>query len=41
MVLFHLSPFKDFKHVWVHGIEQKYRSCFGENCPAMADLSHS
>ena len=30
MVLFHLSPFKDFKHFWVHGVEQKYRDCFGE-----------
>ena len=30
MVLFHLSPFKDFKHFWVHGVEQKYRDCFGD-----------
>ena len=30
MVLFHLSPFKDFKHFWVHGVEQKYRACFGD-----------
>lgn len=30
MVLFHLSPFKDFKHFWLHGVEQKYRDCFGE-----------
>lgn len=30
MVLFHLSPFKDFKHFWVHGIEQKYRDHFGD-----------
>lgn len=30
MVLFHLSPFKDFKHFWVHGVEQKYRGWFGE-----------
>ena len=30
MVLFHLSPFKDFKHFWIHGIEGKYRDCFGE-----------
>jgi hypothetical protein len=30
MVLFHLSPFKDFKHFWLHGVEQKYRSCFGD-----------
>ena len=29
MVRFHLSPFKDFKHFWVHGIEQKDRDCFG------------
>ena len=25
MVLFHLSPFKDFKHFWHYGVEQKYR----------------
>ncbi len=30
MVLFHLSPFKDFKHFWLYGVEQKYRDCFGE-----------
>lgn len=30
MVLFHLSPFKDFKHFWIHGVEQKYRDCFGD-----------
>lgn len=30
MVLFHLSPFKDFKHFWLYGIEQKYRDCFGD-----------
>lgn len=30
MVLFHLSPFRDFKHFWLYGIEQKYRSCFGD-----------
>ena len=30
MVLFHLSPFKDFKPFWVHGVEQKYRDCFGD-----------
>jgi len=30
MVLFHLSPFKDFKHFWLHGVEQKYRDCFGD-----------
>ena len=28
MVLFHLSPFKDFKHFWLYGVEQKYRDCF-------------
>ena len=30
MVLFHLSPFKDFKHFWNYGVEQKYRAYFGE-----------
>ncbi len=30
MVLFHLSPFKDFKHFWLYGVEQKYRDCFAE-----------
>ena len=30
MVLFHLSPFKDFKHFWMHGVEQKYRDHFGD-----------
>lgn len=30
MVLFHLSPFKDFKHFWIHGVEHKYRDCFGD-----------
>ena len=30
MVLFHLSPFKDFKHFWHYGVEQKYRDYFGE-----------
>ena len=30
MVLFPLSPFKDFKHFWIHGVEQKYRDCFGD-----------
>ena len=29
MVLFHLSAFKDFKHVWGHGVERAYRDCFG------------
>lgn len=28
MVLFHVSPFKDFKHFYIHGIEGKYRSLF-------------
>ncbi len=28
MVLFHHSPFKDFKHFWIYGVEQKYRSYF-------------
>ena len=30
MVLFHLSPFKDFKNFWIYGVEQKYRDCFGD-----------
>ena len=30
MTLFHLSPFRDFKHFWIYGIRQKYRRCFGE-----------
>ena len=30
MVLFHLSPFKDFKHFWHYGVEQKYRDYFGD-----------
>ena len=30
IVLFHLSPFKDFKHFWIYGVEQKYRDCFGD-----------
>lgn len=30
MVLFHLSSFRDFKHFWLYGVEQKYRDCFGE-----------
>jgi hypothetical protein len=29
MVLFHLSPFKNFKVFYHHGIGQKYRACFG------------
>ncbi len=30
MVLFHLSSFRDFKHFWLYGVEQKYRDCFDE-----------
>ena len=30
MVLFPLSTFKDFKHFWIYGVEQKYRDCFGD-----------
>jgi hypothetical protein len=30
MVLFHQSPFRDFKRVRFHGVEQKYRWCFGD-----------
>lgn len=30
MVLFHLSPFKDFKHFWLYGVEQMYRNYFGD-----------
>ena len=30
MVLFQLSPFRDFKHFWIYGVEQKCRSCFRE-----------
>ena len=30
MVLFHLSPFKDFKRFRLHGVERKYRDGFGE-----------
>ena len=30
MVLFHLSPFKNFKAFWFYGVEQKYRDCFGD-----------
>ncbi len=28
VVLFHTSPFKDFKHFYQHGVQGKYRSCF-------------
>ena len=31
MVLFHLSPFKDFKHFWNYGVEQKYPRLFRRN----------
>ena len=30
MALFHVSPFKNFKAFYVHGIEGKYRNCFNE-----------
>jgi hypothetical protein len=30
MVLFHVSPFKDFKYFYLYGIEGKYRNLFGE-----------
>ncbi len=30
MVLFHLSPFKNFKAFRFHGVERKYRDCFGD-----------
>ncbi len=30
MVLFPLSPFKDFKRFRLHGVERKHRDCFGE-----------
>jgi transposase len=29
MVLFHVSPFKDFKHFYLHGVQGKYRELFG------------
>jgi hypothetical protein len=29
MVLFHLSPFKQFKAFYLYGVGQKYRDCFG------------
>lgn len=28
MVLFHVSPFKDFKHFYIHGVEREYRCLF-------------
>ena len=30
MVLFHVSPFKNFKTFWHCGINQEYRDCFGD-----------
>jgi transposase len=30
MVLFHASPFKDFKHFYLYGIESKYRDLFAD-----------
>lgn len=30
MVLFHLSPFRNFKYFWKYGVEQHYRGCFGD-----------
>jgi hypothetical protein len=30
MVLFHLSPFKNFKVFYHYGIGQQYRACFGD-----------
>ena len=30
MVLFHISPYKDFKHFWFYGLRHQYRGCFGE-----------
>ena len=29
MVLFHVSPYKDFKPFWFYGIRHEYRHCFG------------
>ena len=29
-MLFHLSPFKDFKHFWLYGVERNYRNCGGD-----------
>ena len=28
MMLFHVSPYKTFKHFWFHGVQKEYRSCF-------------
>ena len=30
MVLFHASPYKDFKHFYIHGVEGEYRKLFAE-----------
>ena len=30
MVLFHISPYKDFKHFQLYGISHQYRHCFGQ-----------
>ena len=30
MVLFHISPYKDFKHFRFYGLRHQYRECFGE-----------
>ena len=34
-MLFHLSPFKDFKHVWLHGAEREY-GCRAHTAPFCA-----
>ena len=30
MMLFHISPYKDFKHFRFYGLRHQYRDCFGE-----------
>ena len=30
MALFHISPYKDFKHFRFYGLRHQYRDCFGE-----------
>ena len=30
MVLFHILPYKDFKHFRFYGLRHQYRDCFGE-----------
>ena len=30
MVLFHISPYKDFKHFRFYDLRHQYRDCFGE-----------